>query len=282
MIFRATQARPHWLLWLLICLMLLPVWLSIRTVWGAATLQYELTPAELIIHFGPKTTRIDRDAITDVTLLEQVTKGRRNFGTGLPNLKEGRFTYAETGRITLFATSTRPLTVIATPDQKWGISPADATAFQRALTAGETGVFRPVASASTWGSVSTMILPVMISLGVIGLLGFLLRMSRRIAYELGSDALIVHGGLSPVRIPYAKMEAVESASPGGFPWRSFGIGMPGLHWGYFSWKAAGGRLKLYATRLRPLVLIRAGRQTYGLTPADEERFMAELAQRIAR
>lgn len=285
MIYRPASARHHWSVWLLPAILsaalLLPVWFGIRTVWGAMTLQYELTPLELIITYGPRVERIDRQLITGVTLHENLTRGRRHIGTGLPNLKEGRFSYAETGAITMFAASTQPLTVVETTAGKWGISPANAGEFRRALAEGGSGRFDPVAGASPWGVLWTAALPLGIGLGMAALWRYLVRMARRLAYELGHDALVIHGGFSPVKIPYGRIQRISIVTPPGFPWRSFGVSMPGLHWGDFRWSSLGGSLKLYATRLRPLVLIETGRERIGLTPEEPERFMAELERRTS-
>lgn len=284
LLFRPVKEKPNRAIWILFAILALaiiwPIWLAVSTALGAATLTYDVTPSEVVITFGPKTTRIDRAKITDVWLIERPTKGRRLFGTSLPGLKEGRWSFEETGSITLFATTLRPLLVIETDGGKWGISPEEPEAFLDALQAGGAGEFSPVPGGGS-GPYIGLILVLLLSAGiVIALIYYTFRVSRNLAYELGATDVVVHGPRQPIRIPYAKITHVEHANPGGAPWRTLGIGMPGLRWGSFAWKEAGPNLQLYATRYRPLVLISAGIQTYGVTPEEADRFVAELKQRI--
>lgn len=284
MVFHPPKTKMGWAIRLLFAILILavlwPMWLAISTTLGARTLAYEITPAEVVITFGFKKTRIDRSEITAVELIEQPSKGRRLFGTNVPGLKEGRWSFEETGRITLFATSVTPLLVIETESGKWGISPQDPQAFLEAMETGMTGEFQPVPGGGS-GPFIALLLIVLLTAGIVVVLIFyVFRVSRNIAYELGDDALLVHGSWRPVQIPYAKITGIRIANPEGVPWRIFGIGMPGLHWGSYSWKQVGPNLYLYATRLRPLVLISAGTRTYGVTPEDAERFVAELKKRV--
>lgn len=274
----------HWavrvLLVILLAAVLWPIWIAVSTTLGARTLVYEITPSEVVITYGLKKTRIDRSEITAVELIEQPTRGRRVFGTNVPGLKEGRWSFEETGRITLFATSLTPLLVIETESGKWGISPQDPQAFLAAVESGATGAFQPVPSGGSGPFIALLLLVLLTAGIVVVLIFYIFRVSRNIAYELTDDAVLIHGSWRPVKIPYAKITGVRIANPEGVPLRLFGIGMPGLHWGSYGWKQAGPNLQLYATRLKPLVLISAGARTFGVTPEDDERFAAELKRRI--
>lgn len=284
--FRPARAKTSPIMWIILgftlAVLILPIWLSVQTLQGASGLGYDVTPTELIIRFGPKTTRIDRADIVDVTVIEEPTKGRRHFGTSMPGLKEGSWSFAETGRITLFATTTRPLTVIETPDLKWGISPDDPSAFLRAMQAeGPGGHFTPVAGQSSQEALAgVLILSLITGIGVTVLVVYTYRIARNIAYELGPDAVLIHGGRKPIRIPYTEIKGVEEANPRGVPLRTFGIGMPGLHWGSFSWTNAGPNLRLYTTRIKPLVLVSVRWRTYGITPEDAGTFITKLKQHL--
>ncbi|HLS90915.1 MAG TPA: PH domain-containing protein [Limnochordia bacterium] len=245
------------------------------TIWGALTMRYDVTPQGLTIHFGPSRIEMARDEITEVEIHSSLTRARRLFGAALPGFYQGRWSFAETGPISLYATSLDTLIVIETEKARYGISPENPEAFLQALERGERAQFPAASRNAAWG---------MSALGV-GFVIFLLLFAilfaqggvrGRIAYELGPDALVIYGGFRPVTIPYATMTGARIDSPQGWPWKSFGTSVPGLHWGSFSWKQAGPNLKLYATRLRPLVLISCGRTTYGISPEDPEAFLAEL------
>jgi hypothetical protein len=272
--------RPRWL-WVFIGLvgvvcLLLP-YLSLKSLWGARTLRYELTPTEVVIRFGPERIAIPRTSIQKVTILTP-TRGVRLFGTGLPDLQEGRWRFAETGPITLYSRSTSPLTVLETPEGKWGISPADPEAFKNALTAGQTGVFLPPAPSSiSWPSLLALGLAgTLIPIGVGGLLLYLIRVPERMAYVLTDRELEIHIGWKRIPIPYSAIRDVRVISGPGMPWRIFGAALPGLYWGRFRWKAAGQSLDLYATRYKPLVVLSLDQRTIGISPADTDGFLAEL------
>src|SRR5690606_34345928 len=128
---------------------LVVVGLSVWTVWGLFTLRYDVTQADVVITFGPTVVEIDREQITELTLIERPTRGRRHVGTSITGLKQGLWSFEETGRITLYATTTSSVVVIATTDGKWGSSPADAHGFLSAVEGGEPGTFDPVRASAT-------------------------------------------------------------------------------------------------------------------------------------
>ncbi len=264
-----------------VLIMLFPMWLGIRTVWGIGTMRYELTPTDLVITYGPATTRIARTEITDVRVLTP-TRGIRRFGTGLPGLQEGRWSFQETGPIFMYSTTTRDLVVLETAQGKWGISPADRAGFQAALASGKTGVWEPVSAAHGAGPGLLMFVSLVLPLGVAALMIYLLRVPGTISYTLGSDALEIRLGFSRVRVLYSSLVDAEFTTPPGTPWKTWGAGLPGLYWGGFSWSKVGPNLRLYATQYKPLVVIRTQRYTYGISPDDAEGFVAELRRRISR
>jgi hypothetical protein len=53
-------------------------------------------------------------------------------------------------------------------------------------------------------------------------------------------------------------------------------------WGSFSWRSLGPNVKLYVTRLQPLVVLQTGGRTVGLSPEDAEGFARELKRRIGK
>lgn len=280
----ARRRLPGWTKVVGLCLVLvclLPVYFGVRSVWGLLTLRYELTPDNLVITFGPEQTVIRRTEVSRVATLRP-TGGKRVRGTGMSNLQAGLWSFAETGRITLYSTTTNPLTVIETGAGKWGISPADPAGFERALAQGGTGVFEPAGGGGASGLVGPVLLALIAPAVGGGLAVYLVRAWKGLRYLLTDQELVIETGWSRVGVPYTRMTGAESAAPGGFPLRLFGTGMPGLHLGSFAWKQAGPNLKLYTTRIKPLILISAGKQTYGVTPEDGEGFLADLRRRIAK
>lgn len=258
-------------------------WLSLRSFWGGATLSYELTPASVQILFGPDSVDIPRDRINDVAIVPRPTRGRRIVGTNLPGLYEGSWTFNETGPLRLYATSLASLVVIDTETGRWGISPKDPEAFVAAYERSEGGSFPPVESKNRWALVALGAVPVLALFGVLFLLVVPFgRIARGLEYELDNKGLVIHGGSRPAVFRYREISEPRLASPKGIPWQTGGASLPGLYWGSFSWKQAGPRLKLYATRLRPIILFRHRRETIGISPKDAEQFLTELNRRLAR
>lgn len=262
---------------LLLLTLLLPLLLLVRTAWGSAGLAYELTPAELLLHYPPATVRVPRGEILQAYTLEP-SGGRRLRGTGLPSLQEGLYRFTETGRITMYSTSTELLTVIETAERKWGISPAQPHGFLQALTAGETGRFEPVAGNGALTLLAITLPVALLMIGLALLTAYLFGAARQIVYALEEDRLVIAVRTFRWVVPYDRITGVSQVEWKGFPWRTFGASFPGLHWGDFAWK--GRRLKMAATQLRPLVLVEAGRLTYGITPQEPERFMTQLQARL--
>src|SRR5690606_22595573 len=122
------------------------------------------------------------------------SRGRRIVGTNMSGLYEGTWSFAETGRITLYATSLRPLTVIETPGRKWGISPADPEAFLTALQTGSPARFEPPTAGTPWGVIALLALPVLLSGVLIYMFVYLTRLSRDLRYELSASELVIYGG----------------------------------------------------------------------------------------
>ncbi|MDF2630478.1 MAG: hypothetical protein K0R39_4309 [Symbiobacteriaceae bacterium] len=285
MTFQPVNTRSARWLWLLPALiavaMLLPTFLLGRTWVGAANMSYELTPTDLVIHFAGEPARISRSDITEVQIYDRLTEGRRLMGTAIPGLYEGRWSFKETGRISLFASTTGNLVVIRTADHAWGITPAEQAAFVGSLKAGETGAWSPVRGQSPGFFIVPFLIFITLALGVvIAVLTYYIRLPRSIRYHLTDDAVVIEGGRLRVALPYGEITRAEVVSPPGYPWRLFGSQLPGQVWGTFKWKGLPGKLRIYATQTKPLVAITAGNVTYGISPAEQERFVAELQKKI--
>lgn len=116
---------------------------------------------------------------------------------------------------------------------------------------------------------------------VFAIVYLLVWLPRSIEYTLTVAGLVISGGWTRIRIPYTSIARALAASPPGGPWKTWGLSLPGLYWGGFWWRQAGGSLRLYATRQKPLVLITAGGTTYGISPADAAGFLGELRRRLS-
>lgn len=253
-----------------------------HAVWGSATLSYTLTQDTVEIRYGPTRVRIPRAEITEARIHDELTGGRRLFGTAYSGLYQGLWSFRETGRITLYATRLERLVVIETPNERWGVSPRDPDAFTRALLSGGTGTFEPERRGEIAGLLALTLVPIVLIALCLGILYefFGIAITGKLHYELDANAVVIHGGSRRIKIPYDKITGVEVKHPQGKPWKLFGASLPGLYWGDFSWREIGPALKIYATSLRPLVVISCGRRTYGLSPRDPDGFVAELKRRL--
>lgn len=256
--------------------------LIVYSAWGGATLSYAITASHVEIEYGPSLIQIPRAEIEEVRILDQVSGGRRLFGTSMPGLRQGVWSFRETGRITLYATTLDRLVVIVTQDGQWGISPEDPEGFVRALETGGAANFEPPRQRGSWGIVALGMVPLFSFALVFVIIVPFARIAGRFYYELANDAVLIHGESRPIKLPYAEITSVEVKQPEGRPRKWFGASLPGFYWGDFSWRAAGPNLRLYASSLRPLVVISSGRRTFGLSPAEPEKFVAELKRRLGR
>lgn len=98
-------------------------------------------------------------------------------------------------------------------------------------------------------------------------------------YELTPDTLVLRcGPLFRYRIPYADVTDVRRTTLTPTLWSS--MRMPGLALGGVVY-ADVGTVRMCATRMaRDILLIAAGGKLYGITPADEERFVRTLTPKL--
>lgn len=276
--------RSRWAILLVVVLVaicLLPIALIGSAISQRATLSYEVTPDELVIHHSPTTTHIRRESITSVYTINP-THGTRLMGTSMDGYHQGRFTFRETGMIYLYSSTTNPLTVIVTPERQWGISPADPVGFESALAAGRPGLYPPIQAGTLWGMARFLLIILPLMALAIGTVIYYVTLAPTIAYTLTESGLVITARWRRIEIPYGQIHQVEIASPKGHSWKLAGAGLPGLYWGSFSWKAAGTSVRMYATREKPVVLLRTQRHTIAITPVDDQGFVAELQRRLPR
>ncbi|HWI66029.1 MAG TPA: PH domain-containing protein [Symbiobacteriaceae bacterium] len=285
--FRPVQAgSPRWL-WLFVVMIAVAV-LSVgllmgQALFGRATLAYELTPAEVVIHYGSDRITVLRSAIETAQIVPAHTGGRRIFGTGMPGLYQGKWSFRETQQITLYASVQKQLVVLEAAKGKWGITPEDPEGFLLALKNGQTGTWAAAAGGSpVWFVLPFTVVTFTLLAGAVAVLIYYIRLPQSIRYVLSDEGVLIEGGRLRLTLPYREITSAQYASPKGGPFRLFGAEVPGLLWGRFRWKDAGPNLYLYATQRKPLVLIGCQGKTYGITPEAGERFLAELNQRLGR
>lgn len=263
---------------------LLPLYFGVEALWGASNLSYQVTDAELRITYAWHERSIPLSAIDSVEIVAPV-KLSRVAGTSAPGLYAGRWTGRETGRITLYAKNLDSLLVVRTAAGAWGLTPADPAAMKAALLDRTPGGF-PVRAAggSPWLLLSPIFLVIILLIpGTWWIFRLIYRFPAALTYELGPSELVIETGWRPVRLPYSEIESVEATTLKGWPLRVYGSELKGVYWGLFRWTAVPGkRIHLYATQLKPIVLIRAGKRSFGLSPADSAGFVAALQERTRK
>lgn len=253
---------------------------------GAFTLEYRVTESAVQVRYGVRTEQIPLSEITRVWIVERPSKGVRLFGIGTPGLRTGRWRFAETGELSLYATELDQLAVIEYGSggglHRVGLTPAEPQALVDAVATGTPAILHPAGSpASAALGITVGFIIMLLAIAVVAItVSYAIRFARELHYELGPRELTIWTGWRPVRIPYREMTQVEIASPKGNPFKSAGTEVGGLRWGTFYWKAAGPKLSLYTTRAKPLVLIRTKSRTVGITPEEDERFVEALRQRM--
>jgi hypothetical protein len=103
----------------------------------------------------------------------------------------------------------------------------------------------------------------------------------RMRYDLGVEALhISYGPLLRYTVPYASISGIEIQHLRFSPWSSFRF--PGLA----LWKVAytgQGQIRMCSTRShRGVLVITAGKHRYGISPAEEDRFVHGLKAAVER
>ena len=100
-------------------------------------------------------------------------------------------------------------------------------------------------------------------------------------YELDADALTLrYGPVLRYRIPYAEIQGIQRRDLSIPVWSS--LRLPGIALFVVPYNDVGP-VRMCATRAaKNVLLIRTARATYGLTPADEPRFLDTLMARLPR
>lgn len=285
--FTAVQSSPSpWLKALLIfvCLvMLFPLYATIDLLWGARNMGYQIEDGNLVITYSWRSESIPLSELQSIEVIEP-TGLVRVGGSSVPGHYSGRWRSRETGPLRLYATRLDSLVLLKTAEKAWGLTPTEPAAFVSALKSGTPGRFPVSGSGSPLAVAAPMLLLILVMVpGMVYILRLIYRFPKALTYELGADALVIETGWRPVRVPYREIESVEETTLKGWPVRMVGSELKGVHWGLFAWSAVPGkRIRLYATQLKPIVLIRAGKGNFGLSPADPAGFVQALQERIGR
>jgi len=134
------------------------------------------------------------------------------------------------------------------------------------------GAFEGAEAAGAWITIAVL---VPLDVYVLVVLASLPKMR----YELTPDTLVLScGPLFRYRIPYATITDMRCSTLTPTMWSS--MRMPGLALGGVIY-ADVGTVRMCATRMsRDILLITAGGKLYGITPADEERFVRTLMSKL--
>jgi hypothetical protein len=100
-------------------------------------------------------------------------------------------------------------------------------------------------------------------------------------YTLGEDALILrYGPVLNYRIPYASIKRVRSRNLQISMWSSMRV--PGLALYTVPYIDVGNVKMCSTSASRNVLLIETEKEKYGITPADEQAFVAALTERLGR
>lgn len=148
-----------------------------------------------------------------------------------------------------------------------------------------------IAAVTGVGAVPVLVLPgeepipvwvVVIMWGVVGLAGYFVLIAAvypTMSYELGESELVArYGPLLTYRIPYSTITGVHVEDLRWSAWSS--MSMPGLAL-YSVVYAKRGSIKMCSTRAtRGVLVLETTAGPYGISPAEEDRFVADLKARM--
>jgi hypothetical protein len=245
-------------------------------VWLPRAIRYEVSAGSLrvLLRAGWWRTgcEVPRAAITAVRPVE-LGPGRRTMGSAIPGYCVGAFTVDGLGPVWLATSCGRSAVVVEAAGQPRPIvvAPADRDGFLEALSAGRAAAFAPPAGAPMAGWTAVRLLSLLPLLLVPVLVATFFVAPGRLRYEVGSGELVVRTLLATRRFPLAGAR-VRRCTPGRIL-KVAGNGLPGYYTGWY--RADGGSVRVYATRLVDGVLLEGARRVF-VTPAEVEAFVEEL------
>lgn len=235
---------------------------------------YTVGPTHLVVDSGSRLDGVRELPLSSVREARVVALrgARRVFGTGMPGLCTGKWSFDEIGSVWLAGDcSSRGVLIRTTGEAAVVVTPPDPERFVRALeartaerielAAPESALFRIVPGAfAAVMAVSTALLTAL-----------LLFAPRRMRYVVGNGALEVHTLFSRSKWPASTLRVRRHAPA--VTLRVMGTAFPGYYTGRF--RADGQPTRIYATDLRDGVLVEGAHRVF-LSPADVSGFLAAL------
>lgn len=269
---------PNFINGLLVAILLLDLIVLLPLVILPLLLNYprfQLNNGQLTIQTLTTTLRVPR-AVAEKARLTTLDITRKNVGINAPGLCVGTFTDAELGQLRLYSNCSEQAVIFAFQGRTYAITPAEPQEFLRAWQAGSTSTFRTPRTGLSGVTISTIV----VLLGMLTLLAWLLRRTKRLAYQFDQHALRLTTAFSTLRLPYRHIQSATLAQkqPGV---RLFGTGLPGYFTGRFAFGGNGPPVvhAVASSITTTGVLINVGERTYYLTPAQPTTFLEELNQR---
>ncbi len=143
------------------------------------------------------------------------------------------------------------------------------------LALGSFGVWSMTLTGAPWAAL--LLGPAEVGVSLIFLLPFFWFPTMR--YELDEERLVMRCGPLSYRVHLADVQRVTKRDLAMSMWSS--MRLPGFALGDVIYGDVGN-VTMCATRaLKGIILLEAGRKKYGLTPADEDAFLADLRRRLA-
>lgn len=120
----------------------------------------------------------------------------------------------------------------------------------------------------------------MISVLVLGLLGYFAWAAKNLRYELDDKNLIIRWAFNKKVVPFASIRGFNRMV-GTSAAKVVGASLPGFHLGSFTNPTGKGSINLFATRLwGDILLIRTKWEVVGITPENPEEFLEDLSQHV--
>jgi hypothetical protein len=123
-------------------------------------------------------------------------------------------------------------------------------------------------------------LAVLVSLGLLGLMGYWLYGLTRSGYSLDRNALIIHWGPTEQTIPTGQIKRVLTGSEIEGRIQFYGGIWPGHCVGYGEVPGAGPTIFYATLPPRQQIYVVTPSLTYGISPADREEFLKSLRRRL--
>ncbi len=234
----------------------------------------QVTPAEVTATAGPRWLRHEhRLALADVQSVRPVTVrgGHRVLGTAMPGHCTGTWSYADLGEVFQVTDCGDQALLIQAPGARWLLQAPDLDALQRALTARQPFAFE---SRDSMGAPLTAVVVVLLVITLLtgaAVTWLVWKGPGLLRYRVEGGHLVVRTGWGETAVALAGATVSDQDAP--LTLRLMGVGMPGLHVGWYL--QGRKRARVWATRMRGGLVI-DGAMRCIVTPADREGMRAAL------